>query len=153
MNTRELLVKILDIYGILDKYVILKEDEKGRYIEYAFKEGAPKDNRCLSWYDKPHPKARVRNGYRIDYPIHEVGKIYQLGLFSCGHENLTGDDHCSAGHPKLKCLVEGCALYWTYEEPVKCACWHLTSTDIETIEDVPFLGGKSILELESLLSK
>lgn len=153
MNTRELLVKILDIYGILDKYVILKQDEKGRYIEYAFKEGAPKDNRCLSWYDKPHPKARVRNGYRIDYPIHEVGKIYQLGLFSCGHENLTGDDHCSAGHPKLKCLVEGCARDWTYEEPVKCACWHLTSTDIETIEDVPFLGGKSILELESLLSK
>ena len=51
MNTRELLVKILDIYGILDKYVILKQDEKGRYIEYAFKEGAPKDNRCLSWYD------------------------------------------------------------------------------------------------------
>lgn len=153
MNIKELLVRILDIYGILDQYVILKEDEKGRYIEYAFKEGAPKDNRCLSWYDKPHPKARVRNGYKADYPIHEVGKIYQLGLFSCGHQNLKGDEHCSAGHPKLKCVVEGCAHDWTYEEPVKCACWYLTSTNIETIEDIPFLGGKSILELESLLSK
>lgn len=153
MNIRELLVRILDIYGILDQYVILKEDKKGRYIEYAFKEGAPKDNRCLSWYDKPHPKARVRNGYRADYPIHEVGKVYQLGLFSCGHQNLKEDEHCSAGHPKLKCVVEGCAHDWTYEEPVKCACWYLTSTNIETIEDIPFLGGKSILELEELLSK
>ena len=153
MNIRELLVRILYIYGILDQYVILKEDEKGRYIEYAFKEGAPKDNRCLSWYDKPHPKARVRNGYSANYPIHEVGKIYQLGLFSCGHQNLKGDEHCSAGHPKLKCVMEGCAHDWTYEEPVKCACWHLTSTNIETIEDIPFLGGKSILELEELLSK
>lgn len=152
MNIRELLVKILDIYGILDEYVILKEDEKGRYIEYAFKEGAPKDNRCLSWYDKPHPKARVRNGYKADYPIHEIDKVYQLGLFSCGHQNLTGDAHCSAGHPKRSCLLEGCAHNWTYDEPVKCACWHLTSTNIEKVEDIP-LFGKTIAELEELLNK
>ena len=36
---RETLLKLLEISGALDEYVILKEDEKGRYIEYAFKEG------------------------------------------------------------------------------------------------------------------
>ena len=78
---KEFLIKLLEIKGILDKYVILKEDEKGRYIEYAFKEGSPKDNRCLSWYDKPHPNARVRNGYKANYPIHEINKIYELDYF------------------------------------------------------------------------
>ena len=29
----------------LDKYVYLKEDKDGTYIEYAFLEGAPHDNR------------------------------------------------------------------------------------------------------------
>jgi len=32
----------------LDRFVYLREDENGRYIEYAFIEGAPHDNRCLS---------------------------------------------------------------------------------------------------------
>ena len=31
--------------GKLDRFVVLKEDENGRYIEYAFQEGAPHDNR------------------------------------------------------------------------------------------------------------
>ena len=135
---KEFLIKLLEIKGILDQYVILKEDEKGRYIEYAFKEGAPKDNRCLSWYDKPHPNARVRNGYKSDYPIHEINKIYQLGLFSCGHQNLAGDAHCSAGHPKKACLELQCKG-WTYDEPVKCACWYLTSTNFQSIDDIPLL--------------
>lgn len=108
MTAKEFLIKLLEINDILDEYVILKEDENGRYIEYAFKEGILKDNRCLSWYDKPHPNARVRNGYKPDYPIHEINKIYKLGLFSCGHQNLEGDDHCSAGHPRKACLECQC---------------------------------------------
>ena len=47
----------------LEKFVILKEDDEGRYIEYAFKEGAPHDNRCLSWYDKLQPNALKRNNH------------------------------------------------------------------------------------------
>ena len=151
MTAKDFLIKLLEINGIFDEYVILKEDENGRYIEYAFKEGAPKDNRCLSWYDKPHPNARVRNGYKSDYPIHEINKIYQLGLFSCGYQNLKGDAHCSAGHPKKACLELQCKN-WTYEEPVKCACWHLTSTDFQSIDDIP-LFGKSLKELTELLEK
>ena len=47
-------LNILRLYARLshqeDKYVWLRQDEKGTYIEYAFKEGVPHDNRCLSWY-------------------------------------------------------------------------------------------------------
>ena len=46
----DLIKKVLSIKGELDKYVILCEDEQGRYIKYAFIEGEPHDNRCLSWY-------------------------------------------------------------------------------------------------------
>lgn len=152
MTVRDFLIKLLEINGILDEYVVLKEDENGRYIEYAFKEGAIKDNRCLSWYDKPHPNARVRNGYKPDHPIHETNKIYQLGLFSCGDQDKEGDEHCSAGHPKKRCLFEGCAQNWTYDEPVKCACWYLTSTDFQSIDDIP-LFGKPIRELVKLIEE
>ena len=110
-------------------FVVLKEDEHGRYIEYAFREGAPHDNRCLSWYDSFQPDALTRNEHDHDYwrktSMHEVGKIYEPGMFSCGHENKDGDEHCSPGHPCQKCL-ETHAAHWTYEEPVKCACWYLT---------------------------
>lgn len=147
---KEFLIKLLEIKGILDQYVILKEDEKGRYIEYAFKEGAPKDNRCLSWYDKPHPNARVRNGYKSNYPVREINKIYTLGLFSCGDQDKEGDEHCSAGHPKKRCLLEGCAKHWTYEEPIKCACWFLHESGVTCIDDIP-LFGMSISELEKRL--
>lgn len=64
---------------------------------------------------------------------------------------MEGDDHCSAGHPKKACLEFQCK-YWTYAEPVKCACWFLTNTDIQTIDDIP-LFGKSLKELIELLEK
>lgn len=150
---RETLLKLLEIGGALDEYVILKEDEKGRYIEYAFKEGEIKDNRCLSWYDKPHPIARVRNGWEPDHPVHEVGKIYKLGLFSCGLQDKTGDEHCSAGHPLARCVTSGCAKHWTYEEPVKCAYWFLKETEVKKVEDIPLLKGYTLGELEEKLIK
>lgn len=149
----KILHHLLEIYGHLDRFVVLKEDEQGRYIEYAFKEGAPKDNRCLSWYDKPHPKALIRNGYTSQWKLHEIGKIYELGLFSCGNENKEGDEHCSAGHPKKNCDYINVRKEWSYDEPVKCACWYLTSTNIQTIDDIPFFGGKTIAEVDELLSK
>ena len=52
----DLIKKILSVKGDIDKYVILCEDEQGRYIKYAFIDGEPHDNRCLSWYDKLQPK-------------------------------------------------------------------------------------------------
>ena len=115
--------------GNTGNFVVLKEDEHGRYIEYAFREGAPHDNRCLSWYDSFQPNALTRNEHDHETwkktSMHEVGKIYELGMFSCCQENSEGDEHCSPGHPSRKCK-EGWAKHWTYEEPVKCACWYLT---------------------------
>lgn len=117
--------------GNTDRFVILKEDEDGRYIDYAFQEGAPHDNRCLSWYDSFQPKALTRNDHDHDTwkktSMHEVGKIYELGMFSCGlqDDDPDSDTHCSPGHPCKKCK-DGWAAYWTPEEPVKCACWYLT---------------------------
>ena len=116
------------VSGMLEDYVVLKEDEQGRYIEYAFKEGAPHDNRCLSWYDKLQPEALKRNGHDVDEwakRLKKVGEVYRLHHMSCGHEYVEGEGHCSAGHPNTRCITEGCSRYWTYDEPVKCACWLL----------------------------
>lgn len=115
--------------GKVDKFVVLKEDENGRYIEYAFQEGAPHDNRCLSWYDKLQPEALKRNGHDIDEwmkrYVRKTDTIYELHTMNCGNQNETGDEHCSPGHPRKKCLDCQCK-YWTYDEPVKCACWMLS---------------------------
>ena len=62
----------------LEIFVYLREDENGRYIEYAFIEGAPHDNRCLSWYDKLQPNALRRNGHDISkWPLHKVDETGQ----------------------------------------------------------------------------
>jgi len=147
----DLIKKILDIKCELDKYVILCEDEQGRYIKYAFIDGEPHDNRCLSWYDKLQPKALKRNGHAIDeWKLHEVGRIYRLHIFSCGCEDKEGDEHCSPGHPSKKCL--SCqAKKWTYEEPVKCACWFLEEVDFEKEKfQLTFEQIKSLIEDEHI---
>ena len=115
-----------------DKYVILKEDEDGRYITYAFKDGHPHDNRCLSWYDSLQPNALRRNHHNIeDWTLHKVGGLYYLHEMSCGNSGKEGDEHCSPGHPCVRCLTEGLLKNdkWSYKEPVKCACWLLESID------------------------
>ena len=107
----------------LDKYVYLREDEKGRYIEYAFIDGAPENNRCLSWYDKLQPNALERNGYNIEeWEVKPVDELYELMMFSCGRENTPGEGCCKPGHPKRNCAH---ADNWTFDEPCKCACWVL----------------------------
>lgn len=112
------------VMGDLDKYVVLKEDEKGRYIEYAFKEGAPHDNRCLSWYVTLQPKALKRNGHDIkEWKLCEVGQIYRLLENNCGEGDKKGDEYCAAGYLREKCRSN--YPHWTYDEPVKCACWSL----------------------------
>ena len=126
-------IKKLKAYAITtnntDRFVILKEDEQGRYIEYAFQPCAPHDNRCLSWYDKLQPNALIRNNHDIETwkkKLHEVGEIYELQMFSCGHQNdePESETHCSPGHPCKKC-ADSHAAKWTYDKPVKCACWCL----------------------------
>lgn len=150
----------------LDKYVYLREDKKGKYIEYAFMEGAPHDNRCLSWYDSYQEKAYIRNGW-VKNPNDEkdreylniikknrdekVNKLFRLSSYTCGYEehpdsSLEGakeswaqyhpdepfipEDHiCKVGCPAPKCRDTYCK-YWTYEEPVKCACWILSEINI-----------------------
>ena len=151
---KTLLKKLLTKTKELHKYVILKKDEKGFYIEYAFCEGAPHDNRCLDWYHSYQPEARRRNGNWDDelLKIHEkhlnedIGKLYYLSSFTCGGEEnpesqierrrkafeewhpgeefIPEDNVCKVGKPCPRCLKYNCPN-WTYEEPVKCACWSL----------------------------
>lgn len=157
----------------LEKYVILKKDDKGYYIEYAFTEGAPHDNRCLSWYHSYQENAYIRNGWFKDLNEEEtqrrlsiikadrdakVGKLFRLSSFSCGYEEypeeslerskeswekyhrcmetdepFIPENHiCRVGCPAKNCRKIQCA-HWTYDEPVKCACWCLK--DETTIED------------------
>lgn len=89
------------ITNTLKDYVYLREDDKGKYIEYAFIEGAPHDNRCLSWYDSYQEKAYIRNGWVDNLSEEEkrkhldiikkkrderVGQIFELSSFTCGCE-------------------------------------------------------------------
>ena len=107
MNVIDLIKKDLqnkkDMFGrpMIDTIVVLKKDDKGYYIEYAFKEGAPHDNRCLSWYDSYQPEAYIRNMWfkyqsegqtnKMLDQIREdrekrVGKIFRLSTLTCGFE-------------------------------------------------------------------
>ena len=177
MNVLDLIKKDLqnkkDMFGrpMIDTIVVLKKDDKGYYIEYAFKEGAPHNNRCLSWYDSYQPEAYRQNGWLNDLTEDEtqkrldqirqareekVGKVFRLSSFTCGYEEdeknrlidsekiwnefhkdepFIPEDHiCKVGCPAKKCLLNGnCSKYWTYENPVKCACWFLR--DGKTMED------------------
>ena len=167
--------------GELDKYVYLREDAEGKYIEYAFIEGAPHDNRCLSWYDSYQEKAYIRNKW-VDGLSDEdkkirlaaikknrdnrVGQLFRLSSFTCGfEENENGrldesrktweeyhkgepfvpSDHiCKVGCPAKKCRDLHCK-HWTYDEPVKCACWYLCEVDVPTRVNIPIdLAMKSI---------
>lgn len=184
MNVLDLIKKDLqnkkDMFGrpMIDTIVVLKKDDKGYYIEYAFKEGAPHDNRCLSWYDSYQPEAYRRNGWfktndGVDLPEDEtqkrlnqirqareakIGKVFRLASFTCGYEeDLEGslkerkenwdnyhkdengnplpfvpEDHiCKVGCPAKCC--DWWKGHWTYESPVKCACWFLR--DGKTMDD------------------
>lgn len=103
---KELLKKLLTLDGTIHKYVYLRKDEKGFYIEYAFCEGAPHDNRCLDWYHSYQEEAYIRNKWtegltekdakeylasikaRIDS---KVGKLYRLYDYTCGGEENPED--------------------------------------------------------------
>jgi hypothetical protein len=142
----KLFVEILKHKNRIHKYVILKEDERGRYCEYAFAPGAPEDNRCLSWYNKLQPVALERNGHDVsEWKISPVGEVYFLNAFNCGQQDETLEDfRCRPGHPSVKCMKGGCAMKWTYDEPVKCACWYL--------EKVNLMGMKLDLSMEDVVA-
>ena len=138
MTEQEL--KTLKIYATLtdtlDKYVILKEDEQGRYIEYAFIEGTPHDNRCLSWYVKPHPNYFAKRPEKVQWSLVDVGEVYELEEFACGCQDKEGDERCTAGHPSAGCaFMKAIKDSWSYDEPRKCACWDLESVKMEQIEN------------------
>ena len=182
MDTIELIKKDLqnkkDWCGrpMIDTIVILKKDDKGYYIEYAFRNGAPHDNRCLSWYDSYQEEAYRKNGWfktqdGNDLPEDEdkkrlniiredrekkIGKVFRLTSFTCGfeedeknqlidsekswnafHKNepFIPEDHiCKVGCPPKCCIwIRHKSFPWTYESPVKCACWCLK--DGKTIDE------------------
>lgn len=116
----DLLKIVAEVNNLLDKLVYLRKDEKGYYIEYAFEEGAPHDNRCLSWYVKGYTE--------YNKTIHlskEINKIYFLNNFTCGYEETTNE--CMVGKPKKGCNYPP---DWNYKNPKKCACW-----DLELLEN------------------
>lgn len=101
LSKEELFERLFGDSGRLDEYVILKRDDKGFYIEYAFKPGAPHDNRCLSWYDSYQESAYERNGWfngmteeekarrkdaLLKKRLDKVGKIFRFSSFTCGGE-------------------------------------------------------------------
>jgi len=185
--TQEELEKIkfaAELNSELDKYVYLREDAEGKYIEYAFIEGAPHDNRCLSWYDSYQEEAYIRNKWTKGLSWKEereylsklkekrddrVGGLFRLSSFTCGYEEnqereleearesweenkeyhngepFVPEDHiCKVGNPANRCRDTHCK-YWTYKEPVKCACWYLSEPDVPEYVSIPIdLAMKSI---------
>lgn len=163
MTAIEIIKADLEKKNELEKYVILKKDEQGFYIEYAFKEGAPHDNRCLDWYNSYQEEAYIRNGWvkgldekekraRLNSIKAEresrVGKVYRLYSFTCGGEENPEEQiarrkesfekyHADSTEPfvpeenicKVGCPMKSCDWIkygqWSYDLPVKCACWHL----------------------------
>lgn len=160
--------------GELDQYVYLREDADGKYIEYAFIEGAPHDNRCLSWYDSYQEKAYIRNKWTEGLSDEDVklrlaaikkkrddrvGGLFRLSSFTCGYEEnqerkleeakksweeyhkgepFVPEDHiCKVGKPANKCRGLYCSKHWTYDEPVKCACWFLHEPVVPERVSVP----------------
>lgn len=172
----------------LDKYVYLRKDDKGMYIEYAFIEGAPHDNRCLSWYDSYQEKAYIRNKWTEGLSDTEakeylaklkekrdkrVGGLYRLSSFTCGYEEDTErtlkkaknswekykeyhdyepfvpEDHiCKVGCPAKNCR-ETWSKCWTYEEPVKCACWVLDTPRVPENVNIPIDLAMKLINLDS----
>jgi len=115
-----LLKEVVCFKGLQNNFVYLRRTDHNTgqlYIEYAFRDGTPHDNTCLSKYTP---------GLPLDH-------IYHLSSFTCGNENNSDPDKvCMPGH-----LPKGCAFWagggydcgWSYENPGKCACWHLESID------------------------
>lgn len=154
----ELFRKYLEITGKEDEYGILCKDDEGYYVRYAFRDGCPEDCRCLSWYDKPQYNAYKRNEWddehikvTVDAMERKVGEIRRLSMFCCdGYEQDDLDCRCRPGHPSPRCLRLGnCSQNWTYEEPVKCACWYLgEKLDIDKMK-----VEMSVTELKRLLDR
>lgn len=116
--------------------VLLEEADGSRRVAYAFRDGAPEECDCLSWYAKPHPKAwaaRWEIGWKspedsVEFGMSRLlpaGRLYRLVAMDCGMSGCPDESRrCRPGHPAPRCMgfqAEG----WTHEEPVKCACWNL----------------------------
>lgn len=53
-------------------------------------------------------------------------------------EMFIQEDHiCRVGKPAPKCIKNGNCSHWTYEEPVKCACWYLHKVTIPKYVNIP----------------
>lgn len=108
----ELIKQVAEFKGILNKFVYLRKDEKGYYLEYAFLDIPVPHNRCLSWYIKGYESET-----QLIKPRFEVDKLHELVSFTCSK-----DSGCEVGKPALHCDF---GREWTYDQPHKCACWHL----------------------------
>ena len=147
----EIVKRVLASRNLLKEYVILHENKYGRrFVMYAFTDGAPDNNDCLSWYFQPHPKLfktfPYSNGWLKPWEHEkiEIGHIYKLQYFTCGHHK-EGDGSCMPGKIRKECGVT-ITSGWTYDEPKKCACYNL-----EYCEDDEFDFCLSKKEIETCM--
>jgi len=130
-----LLKEIVNFKGLGENFVYLRKDENGKlYLEYAFIEGYPENNDCLSQYVKGQEDDGFINQKEVD-------KIYSLSAFTCGNEHQEDPDRvCKPGQRPKNCAFwehGGYDCGWTYENPVKCACWDLEKVNFGT-QSFPF---------------
>lgn len=102
----------------LHKYVFLRKDTQGLYIEPVFIKNNIYLSRCLSKYTKDCI----------------IDNIYILSSFTCNH-----DSGCDIGKPLERCKGMTYFDNWSIENPQKCGCWllnDLTISDKKSIEDI-----------------
>lgn len=92
-------LKTIEYFGETSNYVILKEDENGKYVEYAFMDGEPERNRVLHRY------------IATDFP---TNRLYKLRSATCG-------DKCKVGEPNPDCYKK---REYNEKSP-DCCCWRL----------------------------
>ena len=173
--TREELEKIrfaAELNGELDEYVYLREDSEGRAPHDnrclswydSYQEEAYIRNKWVEGLSDEDKKKRL-DSIKKDRDS-KVGRLFRLSSFTCGYEEypterieesrksweeyhpgepfIPSDHICRVGNPANKCQDTHCK-YWTYKEPVKCACWYLMEVSVPTHVVVPIdLAMKSI---------
>ena len=103
----------------LDKIVQLKEDEVSVYISSAFNLNKIPNNRCLCNFSKKL----------------ELNKLYFLSEFTCEGKCSIGDtNNCDYAKP-----------WWTYDNPIKCACWNLQLIELNLTPTIDELIKNNII--------
>ena len=65
-------------------------------------------------------------------------------------EPFIREDHiCRVGCPAPKCVSNKICSHWTYDEPVKFACWTLREVEIPTCISIPIEDAMSFYNYQA----